>query len=50
MPGVEASSVSAASNHRKRAEVVTAQHDNAAGVLKLTTHVVAAQLATIRFE
>jgi hypothetical protein len=50
MPGVEANSVSAASTHLKRAEVVTAQHDNAAGVPRLTTTVVAAQLARIRFE
>jgi hypothetical protein len=32
MPGVEQSNVAAASTHLKRAEVVTAQHDNAASM------------------
>jgi hypothetical protein len=50
MPGVGLNSTIAASSHLKRAEVVTAQHDNAAGVGPLTTTQAVTELAANRFQ
>jgi hypothetical protein len=50
MPEVGLDSTIAVSSHLKRAEVVTAQHDNAAGVRALTSALAAEQVALIRFE
>jgi hypothetical protein len=50
MPNVNRGGVATGSFHLKRAEVVTAQHDNAAVIHGLTSHGVAHQLITIRFQ